>query len=242
MVDEVMKIVILTTETSHHTYFVRELAKVFPVEGVLIERNLASAPFETRHPFEDTRESYERKVFFQDKDICLPDVARSLDVDSVNGPDSLTYLKETAPDVMIVIGTGKVGKEVIQICPNTIINLHGGDPEEYRGLDSHLWAIYHRDFSGLIVTLHHVNEKLDDGNIIMQAAIPLRPCMEIHELRRYNTETCIEITTAALDMLARWGYMTSRPQRKQGRYYSFMPYELKEICQYCFKKYVDRLS
>jgi len=236
-----MKIVVLTTETLHHTYFVQELAKAFPLESVLVERNIALAPFETHHPFEDTRESYERKVFFHDKNVRLTDIAKTFEVASANDLDSLTHLKDIAPDVIIVFGTGKISKEVIQICPNGIINLHGGDPEKYRGLDTHLWAIYHRDFGSLVTTLHHLNEKIDAGSIILQAAIPLERGMQLYELRRYNTEACIDMVTSALDMFARWGRTICRPQRKRGRYYSSMPSALKEICQIRFKEYTDSL-
>lgn len=237
-----MKVVVLTSETLHHTYFVKEMTKAFPVESVFIERNVASAPFETYHPFEGMREDYERRVFFQDKNVRLSDVANTIDVGSVNDPDSLARMTKIAPDVIVVFGTGKISKEVIRICPDAMINLHGGDPEEYRGLDSHLWAIYHNDFGGLVTTLHHVNERLDDGAIILQAAIPLKPRMELYELRRCNTEVCVYMTISVLDMLARYGRTICRPQRKRGRYYSFMPSSLKEICQTRFKEYTNGLS
>lgn len=236
-----MKIVVLTTETLHHTYFVQELAKAFPLESVLVERNIASAPFETHHPFEDTRESYERKVFFHDKNVHLTDIVKTFELASANDLDSLTQLKDIAPDAIIVFGTGKISKEIIQICPNGIINLHGGDPEKYRGLDTHLWAIYHRDFGSLVTTLHHLNEKLDAGPIILQSAIPLKPGMQLYELRHYNTEVCIDMTTSALNTFASRGQFNSRPQQKRGRYYSSMPSALKEICQIRFKEYTDSL-
>ena len=46
------------------------------------------------------------------------------------------------------------------------INLHGGDPEKYRGLDSHLWSIYHEDWASLVSTLHVVSKDLDAGDSI----------------------------------------------------------------------------
>lgn len=237
-----MKAVVLTTDTLHHTYFLQELNKEFPVDTVLVERNILPAPFETHHPFEDIREDYERRVFFQDKPVLLKDVANIAEVGSVNDPESVSYLREIAPDVIIVFGTGRISHEVIQICPDTIINLHGGDPEQYRGLDSHLWAIYHHDFGALMVTLHHLNERLDDGAIILQAEVPLKTGIEIYELRRYNTETCVVLTTSALSVFNRQGRFVSRPQSKCGRYYSFMPAVLKEICRVHFKEYTTKLK
>ncbi|HJX13213.1 MAG TPA: formyl transferase [Dehalococcoidales bacterium] len=237
-----MKIAVLTSQTLHHNYFIRELSRAYTVAGVIVESQAAAAPFETHHPFEDRRESYERRVFFQGKDVPLADVAPTVEVDSVNATESVKRLREIGPDVIIVFGTGRVGPEVIGTCPAGIINLHGGDPEEYRGLDTHLWAIYHRDFGGLVTTLHRLNETIDDGPVILQAALHLSKGMELHELRRYNTEACVRMSVSALDMFQRWGRFISRPQRRRGRYYSLMPAELKEICRVRFREYTDGLS
>ena len=57
---------------------------------------------------------------------------------------------------------------MISIFENKIFNLHGGDPEKYRGLDSHYWSIYHNDFKSLITTLHKVRPILDTGEIVLQ--------------------------------------------------------------------------
>jgi len=236
-----MRIAVLTTDTHHHTYFVREVMKAFPIEVVLDERNVLHAPFKTAHPFELVRETYERDALFGGRELGLGDVGETLAVSRVNDPVALRRLREAKPDTIVVFGTGKVSPEVIGICPRGIVNLHGGDPEEYRGLDSHLWAIYHRDFRGLVTTLHHLNEEFDDGDIILQGAVPVCKGMALHEIRRYNTEVCVELALAALDMFARSGHFVSRPQRKLGRYYSFMPADLKEVCRTTFQKHADGL-
>ena len=236
-----MKIIVLTTQTPHHTYFVRELVKKFPVELVITERIGAVMPFPTTHPFEIKRDEYENEVFFGGKERTLAELAPTVEVDSVNGKETLERIERFSPDVLISFGTGKISKKVIALCPDGIINLHGGDPEEYRGLDSHLWAIYHKDFEHLITTLHCLNERLDDGRIILQAPVPIARDMKIYELRRANTQACVALTLTALERYARDGKFTSRPQKKQGRHYSFMPSPLKQICQTYFERYTSTL-
>ena len=237
-----MKIVVLTTETLHHTFFVKEINKVFQLEKIFVETASVSPPFETYHAFEGERDVYEKKVFFDGGGVSLTDVAPTKYVGSINDSETIRMLSELRPEIIIVFGTGKIYREVIQVCPMGIINLHGGNPEEYRGLDSHLWTIYHNDFKSLIVTLHHLNEELDDGDIILQGNIKMYSMIQLHELRRYNTEKCIELTLSAIDMYKRYGRFISRPQRKLGRYYSFMPSSLKEICLKRFIKYSNNIS
>ncbi|MBL7129794.1 MAG: hypothetical protein ISS45_00070 [Candidatus Omnitrophica bacterium] len=237
-----MKLAVLTTQTLHHTYFIREVTRVFPVTMAIVEWKVYQAPFDTHHLFEDRREMYEREVFFGGKDVSISDIVPVKKVESINDLESLWCLNKLKPDLIIVFGTGMVSKDITGLYSERIVNLHGGNPQEYRGLDSHLWAIYHRDFNNLVTTLHRVNKKLDDGEIVSQ--IPIIPAlgMGLHELRRYNTEICVRLVTSALDVYRRQNRFISRPQQKKGRYYSFMPAVLKEICLVNFRKYMERIS
>ena len=236
-----MRLVILTTETLHHCYFVREVTASNPVDLVVIERDHAIAPFETYHAFEDQCDAHERATWFGDGRASIEEFAETLEVKSANDPDAIDRLRQIQPEVIVVFGTGKLSRAVIEICPHGIVNLHGGDPEHYRGLDSRLWAIYHGEYRHLQVTLHRVNEHLDDGEIVGQRPLPLRRGMGIHELRRVSTEVCVEVVRAALGQWGRDGAFTSSPQRQSGRYYSFMPAVLKELCRRKFEAYTRNL-
>lgn len=236
-----MKLVILTTNTPHHTYFVREIAALHPVEAVLSETMPLMPPFETFHDFEAERDAHERAVFFNGSDTTLHNVCDVEEVETINAPAATARLKALDPDVVLVFGTGRIRQAVIDICPRGMINLHGGDPERYRGLDTHLWAIYHSDFNALATTLHHVNAGLDDGDIIQEQSLILKKGMDLSELRALNTRACLDISLAALDMYTRFGAFLSRRQRQRGRYYSFMPACLKGLCRSRFLDYTRNL-
>lgn len=237
-----MKLAVLTTETPHHAFFVRELAKTAGIELVVIERRRPHFPFETHHPFEEERDAYERQAWFGGQDVRVKDLAPTLETDSANDGASVRRLAEARPDLILVFGTGRLSPEVIRIGPEAILNLHGGDPEEYRGLDTHLWAIYHGDFSGLVTTLHRVNEGLDDGDIVAQEAVPVARGMRLHELRRWNTEVCVRLARAPIQALAEGRGLPSRRQQRRGRYYSAMPAVLKEICRTRFESHTSKLA
>lgn len=237
-----LKLAVLTTETLHHTYFVQELQKQYHIDLVYAETESHSPPFESAHPFESVRNTHEREVFFGGVQKGLIDVAETCHTATVNDASTVSSLRKLAPDVIIVFGTGVVRREVINIAPTGIVNLHGGDPEEYRGLDSHLWAVYHREYEAIVTTLHRLNAELDDGDIILQSLLPLRQGMKLHELRQVNTELCLNLTMGALAMREKIGNFLSRPQRRVGRYYSFMPSSLKEVCVKRFEHYSELLK
>ncbi len=237
-----MKIAILTTQTPHHAFFVREVAKRFQDVHVVCESRGLRPPFETSHPFEAARDAFERDVWFHGGNPVLGDFVPSITVETINSAEGVRALANLRADVAIVFGTGRLSSTVLNNSPDCCLNLHGGDPEQYRGLDSHLWAIYHSDFDGLVTTLHKVNATLDDGDICLQEDVPIIAGMRLHELRRANTVTCVRLAIAALSSLESLGTVPCRRQRHAGRYYSFMPSELKETCRKRFEAHSDGLA
>ncbi len=225
-----MKLAVLTTETTHHAHFVRAVNDAFEIALIVCETQVSPAPFPTSHAFEVRRDEHERRLFFDGRDVRLADTAELLEVPTANEPAAIDALRGVGPDVIVVFGTGKLARDVIDLCPRRIVNLHGGDPEYYRGLDTHLWAIYHREFDQLVTTLHRLSGDLDAGDIIAQAALPLAPGMGLHELRAQNTQACVDLTLSGLAALERTDDFPHRPQRQAGRYYSHMPTVLKEVC------------
>jgi methionyl-tRNA formyltransferase len=238
---DVVKIALLTTQTSHHAFFVREIAARFSDVHVFCESQSIHAPFDVSHSFEAERDQFECQSWFQGADPRLDEFGQVTTVDTMNSAKGISALAGWAPDVAIVFGTGRLASAVLEGGPRCFLNLHGGDPEEYRGLDTHLWAIYHSDFDGLVTTLHRVNSSLDDGDICLQESVAISAGMQLHELRKANTEACVRLAIAALSSVREQGDLPSRKQRRSGRYYSFMPSELKELCRKRFQKHTHSL-
>ena len=226
-------VTLLTTDTPHHRYFARELAEAGLLRGVYLETSPVRAPFETSHPFEARRDEYEREVLLGG-DAADFDPAHC--ADDLNAPSVVVELRRSEPAVLVAFGTRKLSEAVIGSA-DVCLNLHGGDPRQYRGLDTHLWAIYHGDFAGLVTCLHHVDRELDTGDIVECRPIPVARGMEIHELRAASTRVCVELVKSflAADKPAR------QRQASKGRYYSFMPGVLKALCVDKFRRYAGSL-
>jgi methionyl-tRNA formyltransferase len=235
-----LRVAILTTETLHHAYFVREIVARYPATQVFCETGVLAAPFETSHPYEAARSRYEQEHWFDGCRGLIADFAEVETFSSINDDAAMSAVCRFDPDVLVDFGTGKVKEPLLSFKAGRLFNLHGGDPQHYRGLDSHLWAIYHNDFSGLVTTLHRLTSALDAGDIVHLRQIPLRPEMSLHELRAANTKVCVDLTLAALDQIADAGDIRGTPQVSKGRYYSFMPAVLKEICVRKFERYTHQ--
>ena len=237
-----MNLVVLTTGTLHHRFFIRAIQTVAPLARVFVESEPRTRPaFETAHPFEQTRDHYEAEQWFGGTPPALETLAPSESFANLNAPEAVRAIAAAKPDALIVFGTGRLSESVIELCPRAALNLHGGNPEEYRGLDTHLWAIYHSDFPALVTTLHRLAPKLDTGDIIQTLPLPLARGMALHELRRVNTEICVRLTLDAIKGFVRDGRFAGRAQRSVGRYYSFMPVVLKQLCVERFARQMDGL-
>lgn len=237
-----MRLAVLTTDSLHHNYFVREIQNIFPDVTIFLETREIVPAFEVHHPFEGKREEFESQKWFGGKHSSFTEYGPVHSFTSLNEKAAQIALEKEQTDLVVVFGTGRLSEPTIDLCSPNLVNLHGGDPENYRGLDSQLWAIYHRDFASLVATIHRVNPTLDTGDIVLQAEIPIEAGMPLHALRAANTEICVQLTLSAIDMFQRCGSLLSRPQRKMGRYYSSMPTELKSVCERNFARFVAARS
>ena len=65
--------------------------------------------------------------------------------------------------------------------------MHRGNLKKYRGLDSELWAIYHDDYKEIKTTIHKINEKLDNGRILLSKK-PTLTKTKLYQLRFIMTK------------------------------------------------------
>jgi methionyl-tRNA formyltransferase len=231
-----VRIGIFSTETSHHAYFVKRLAESF--ENIIVITEQINQVASNTAPFQLKVNRHEQKKWFNGADVSLSDFATVYQVDDINSEVAIEKIIKNNFDVVIDFGTRVLKLKTLQVCPENIFNLHGGDPERYRGLDSHLWSIYHGDFRGLVTTIHKLDLELDAGDIISKVNIPLEKGVCLHELRSLNTEVCVDLTTNLLECIGKNKKIYSCEQNYIGRYYSAMPIEMIPLIESKFRKFI----
>ena len=236
-----MKVALLTTDMPHHAYIAWEIYNMFSLQAVFFETKHVKPPFRTVHAFDGAAVEYELEELLAGLSKSLEELVEVRSYCSLNDGDCVEDLCEISPDVVIVAGTGLLKASIIGVATQACLNLHGGHPEEYRGLDSLLWAIYHGDFDSLAATLHYVDHGLDTGDIVMQQQLDLSKETKLHELRAINAKACAKLACSALCLLERGHELPRRRQQRKGRYYSFMPHDIKELCLEKFSKHVAGL-
>lgn len=224
-----MRVLVLTTETPHHVHFVRELIAAGHSVTVVSEHSMSPSD-STSTEFQHQRDAYEQSLWFGETLPSLHDLCCTHVVAGINTSAGIEVLRGSQADVAISFGSGWIKTEALVSLPMERWNLHGGDPQKYRGLDSHLWALYHRDSEALVTVLQTLDYHLDRGAIIAGSLIDLTRSPELHMLRAANTELAISLALGSLAYLEAVGRVPRLPQAAIGRYYSALPPALLETC------------
>ena len=218
-----MKIILLTTETTHHCYFIKKIKKYVKNLYIFVETKKIKAPFKNFHSLDKKMIRFEKKKWFKRKKFRIKDNFHFYKFKNFNDNKAIKEIKKIKPNYIFSFGSGPLKKYFIKNFKNIIYNFHGGDSSKYRGLDSHLWSIYHGDVNSLSVVLHRLRLKLDTGEIVFKKNIPFSKIKNLYEIRSLNTNICISLFKKFL--------RTRRPalkkQKVMGRYYSYMPNVLK---------------
>ena len=102
--------------------------------------------------------------------------------DDVNDASFLKHLRGRNVDLVISVACPQIVREELLNCPpEGVINIHGALLPKYRGKLPSFWVLANgEEKTG--VTVHYMNEELDDGPIIVQKEVPIRSDDTLHSL------------------------------------------------------------
>ena len=221
-----MKLVIFSTDTKHHRYFINKIADKFDICSVIYERKKLIKDYVTGPFFEKEETEFEEK-FFEEVEHEIDDT-NLIEVYSVNNKALAKYIEYLKPDLGISFGTGLIKPYIFNIPKWGTINIHRGCIDSYRGLDSDLWALYNKDFDKIDVTLHYIDENLDTGDVLLQKNLSLDKVSYIYSIRYHAT---VMATEMVIEILNRFSFENKKIrgnlQSSFGKYFSAMNIEQK---------------
>ncbi|MBF0407143.1 MAG: hypothetical protein HQM10_07310 [Candidatus Riflebacteria bacterium] len=92
---------------------------------------------------------------------------------NVNSPDSLKEIAALSPDLIVNIRTRNIYRdEILKLPKIACINIHHGLLPDHRGTMCDLWAWVEGRPVGF--TIHKMNAKIDDGEILYRKEIPVK--------------------------------------------------------------------
>jgi folate-dependent phosphoribosylglycinamide formyltransferase PurN len=126
------------------------------------------------------------------------------EVSSVNTETCREALRELAPDVVVVYGTRIIKRETLRCVAAPFINYHAGVNPKYRGQNGAYWARSEGDPAHAGVTIHLVDEGVDTGDVLYQAATEFSDEDNIATYQHRQMATALPLMIRAIeDALAR---------------------------------------
>jgi methionyl-tRNA formyltransferase len=234
-----IKVLILTTDTDHHNFFLNNLKIEEKNLFVIYQKKKLKNKYKTSHKLLKKKEIYEKKIFNNSIFNRNINIKKFFDINSTNAINYINYIK---PKIIIIFGTSILKKKNLKkIKTKILLNLHGGDPENYRGLDTLLWAIFHKDFKRLYTTLHKVNVKVDTGDIFNSKRIKINKKSSITNIGINNTNNCIKLVNNFIFKIINKKKIIYTKQKKLGRYYSALPSALIDVCENNLRNYAKKI-
>jgi folate-dependent phosphoribosylglycinamide formyltransferase PurN len=149
-----------------------------------------------------------------DVPVCSPD--------DINARSFREQLQRQSVDLLVSVACPQiVKKELLAFPPKGILNIHGALLPKYRGKFPSFWVLANgEEKTG--VTVHYMNEALDDGPIIVQRDVPITSEDTLHTLiRKSKIEYGAPALAEALQRIAEDRVETQENDEAQATYFSF---------------------
>ena len=129
----------------------------------------------------------------------FPENCRLIDVTSVNSGECREALSLVSPDVVMVVGTRIITRETLQCIKAPFINYHPGLTPKYRGMHGGYWTLASGDAENLAVTVHLVDESVDNGDVLYQKKIAMPPGNNIATYHYQMAVEAVSIVVKAVE-------------------------------------------
>ncbi|KPK96509.1 MAG: formyl transferase [Omnitrophica WOR_2 bacterium SM23_72] len=104
----------------------------------------------------------------------------------INEESFINQWKERNIDVIVSIAAPQIFKKRLIDLPSWgCINIHHAKLPDYRGMMPNFWQMYHSEQNAGI-TVHRINPKIDEGEIILQKEVPIKEKFTLDDLIKYS--------------------------------------------------------
>lgn len=244
-----MKIVMVINDSLRHKFYANSIIDNFDVVGVIeterdyymeakvsgdIELEYNDADAELMRWHFDLRVDKEVEYFGEHSNVKKVPAHIKLYRHELNSDVVCSFIHGLEPDVVLVYGGPLIKTKLLSACPECTINLHAGLSPWYRGAATLFWPLYMQEPEKLGTTLHLINEKVDDGEILHQHRPTIYADDTQHDIGCRAIVETVDCAIQLLTKLERTGLMTRHPVPKvRGEKiwskWDFRPYHLRVL-------------
>lgn len=139
--------------------------------------------------------------------------------DDCNSQFVLDDVAEFRPDVLLSVNVyQKIGEEVLAVPQVAALNVHFGLLPKYRGRSPYIWALSKNE-KAIGITVHHLVNGFDEGDIMVQQKVKISSCMSAFSLYCNGCRVARSLIMLALQKLETNDFGVA--QKGQSTYFSF---------------------
>jgi methionyl-tRNA formyltransferase len=140
---------------------------------------------------------------------------------NVHSREFLTTIAGMDLDLIISVAAPVIFKEaLIRVPRKGCINIHNGKLPRYRGMLPNFWQMYH-DEKTMGITIHEINPKIDDGKIIVQEDVAIKPKETLDSLIRRTKKIGAYLMIKAINMIKSGNVEYRENSVSDASYFSF---------------------
>ena len=164
---------------------------------------------------------YQKQEWFDLGLLCEANDIEVLYQNALHQPEFLDKVRRKNLDLIISVAAPTIFREELIELPRLgCINIHHAPLPRYRGMMPNFWQLYHGEKT-VGVTIHKINPKIDEGEIILQKQVPVNPGESLDALIMRTKRVGAHYMLEAIEMMwsGRVQYQENRPD--EGSYFSF---------------------
>ncbi len=148
----------------------------------------------------------------------------------LNSQGFLSLIKQYDPDLFISVASPIIFKEALINIPKMgCINIHNAPLPKYRGMLPNFWQMYH-DEKAVGITIHEINPRIDEGRILLQKDVDIRPNETLDSLIKRTKGIGAHFMIDVINMIKCGSVKYLENDPAKGSYFSFPTREdVKEL-------------
>ncbi len=154
-------------------------------------------------------------------ELCRARGLRMIRCTNPNGAEFIQQVQLLGVDLIVVAGFPRILKRALIDVPRLgCINVHPSLLPRYRGLEPCYWVLANQE-NTTSVTIHHVDEGIDTGDILLQGKLEIRPNETEITLGQRVARVAGELLREAIPLLLAGRAPRIRQDHSAATYYSF---------------------
>jgi methionyl-tRNA formyltransferase len=140
---------------------------------------------------------------------------------NINDEAFLNQLRQLEPDVVVSAAAPQIFRKGILSLPKQgCINVHSALLPKYRGMLPSFWVLANGE-TETGVTVHYMDEKLDNGEILLQRRVPIAPDETQHSLLMKTKTLGAELVLEVLEQMENGAVNPQPNNADEATYFSF---------------------